>query len=91
MAMAKVQVYLPAAELRALHVVARRQKRRVADLVREAVRQVWWRENPSGPIALWDGLFAGPSMDHAAACCCIRRAVIAQAENAFVDTACGAR
>jgi len=67
MAMVKVQVYLPAAELRALHVVARRQKRRVADLVREAVRQVWLRENPSGPIALWDGLFAGSSMDPAAA------------------------
>lgn len=67
MAMVKTQVYLPAAELRALHVVARRQNRRVADLVRQAVRQVWLRENPSGPIALWDGPFAGSAMDHDAA------------------------
>lgn len=67
MAMVKTQVYLPAAELRALHAVARRKKRRVADLVREAVRQVWLRENPRGPIALWDGPFAGSSTDHDAA------------------------
>jgi len=67
MAMVKTQVYLPAAELRALHVVARRQNRKVADLVREAVRQVWLREIPSGPIALWDGPFAGSSTDHDAA------------------------
>jgi hypothetical protein len=67
MAMVKTQVYLPAAELRALHAVARRQKRPVADLVREAVRRVWLHENPSGPIALWDGPFAGSSADHDAA------------------------
>jgi len=67
MAMVKVQIYLPASGLRALQVVARRQKRRVADLVREAVRQIWLRENPSSPIALWDGPFSGSSMNHAAA------------------------
>lgn len=67
MSMVKTQVYMPAAELRALHAVAKRKKRKVADLVREAIRQVWLGEEPSGPVALWDGPFAGSSADHDAA------------------------
>ncbi len=67
MAMVKTQVYLPADELRMLHRVARAKKRRVADLVREAVRTVWLRPAPSGPVALWDGPFTGSSSDHEAA------------------------
>ena len=64
MSMVKTQVYLPAAELRALHRVARQKKRPVAELVREAVRAVWLREPPSGPIALFDGEIQGSSLDH---------------------------
>ena len=64
MAMVKTQVYLPAEELRALHVVARRKKRKVAELVREAVRRVWLQTTPTGPVALWDGPFAGSAAEH---------------------------
>ena len=38
--MVKTQVYLPAAELAALHRVAKAKKRRAADLVREAIRVI---------------------------------------------------
>jgi len=66
--MVKTQVYLPAEELRALHRLARRSKRPVADLVREAVRAVWLRGTPAeGPVALWRGPFRGSSVEHEAA------------------------
>ncbi|MSP63674.1 MAG: hypothetical protein EXR72_25680 [Myxococcales bacterium] len=67
MSMVKTQVYLPREELKALHRVARERRRRVADLVREAVRSVWLRPVATGPVALWDGPFAGSSADHDAA------------------------
>jgi hypothetical protein len=67
MRMVKTQVYLREEELTALHRVARRQKRPVAELVREAVRAKWLRVAPSGPVALWDGPFDGSSRDHDAA------------------------
>jgi hypothetical protein len=67
MAMRKTQVYLPADELAALHKIARKQKRRVAELVREAVRTVWLRPADDGPVKLWNGPFAGSSVDHDAA------------------------
>ena len=62
--MVKTQVYLPENELRALHRVAKRKKRRVADLVRDAIRAQYLRGAPSGPVAVWDGPFAGSSADH---------------------------
>jgi hypothetical protein len=62
--MVKTQVYLPKAELQALHRVAKREKRAVAELVRDAVRTKWLREPPNGPVALWEGPFAGSSVDH---------------------------
>ncbi len=65
--MVKTQVYLPAAELAALHRLAKAKKRRVADLVREAIREAYLRPPPSGPVALWDGPFSGSSSDHDAA------------------------
>ena len=67
MKMVKTQVYLPAKELAELHAVARRTGRRVADLVREAVRTVWLPSTSSGPVALWDGPFEGSATDHDAA------------------------
>lgn len=63
----KTQVYLPEKELAALHRVAKAKKRRVADLVREAVREKYLRAGPPGPVAIWDGPFAGSSADHDAA------------------------
>jgi len=67
MSMRKTQVYLPAADLRALHGVARRTGRGMADLVREAVRTVWLRAEPEGPVALCRGVLRGTSSEHDAA------------------------
>lgn len=62
MGMVKVQVYLPARELSSLHREARR--RRVAELVREAVRQVWLRSEASGPVAIIPGPLPRCSAEH---------------------------
>jgi hypothetical protein len=62
--MVKTQVYLRDEELAALHGVAARSGRSVADLVREAIRRVWLRPETDGPVALWDGPPARTSVDH---------------------------
>lgn len=62
--MAKTQVYLRSEELDALHGVAERSGRSVADLVREAIRRVWLRPEAQGPVALWDGMPSHTSVDH---------------------------
>lgn len=64
MAMVKTQVYLPEEELRALHKVAKKKGRPVAELVREAIRKVWLRKPTQGPVALWDGVLGGGANDH---------------------------
>ena len=60
----KTQVYLTKEDLEALHRAARRSRRPVAELVREAVRRVWIRPAAQGPVALWDGTPARTSVDH---------------------------
>ena len=67
MAMMKTQVYLPKEDLEALHRVARKKGRPVAELIREAVRERWLKKTPEGPVAIWDGPFEGSSVDHDAA------------------------
>ena len=62
--MIKTQVYLREEELDALHQVAERSGRSVADLVREAIRKVWLRPAANGPVGLWDGDPRRPSVDH---------------------------
>lgn len=62
--MTKMQVYLRDDELEALHEAARRSGRSVAELVREAVRQVWLRPQNRGPVALWEGEVRRTSVDH---------------------------
>jgi hypothetical protein len=62
--MTKTQVYLRDDELEALHAVADRSGRRVADLIREAIRRVWLRPVGQGPVALWDGPPARTSVEH---------------------------
>jgi hypothetical protein len=62
--MVKTQVYLRGEELEALHSVAQRSGRSVADLVREAIRRVWLRPDAQGPVALWDGSPPRSSMEH---------------------------
>ena len=62
--MVKTQVYLGAHELEALHQIAVRTDRKVAELIREAIRRVWLQPEPGGPVALWDGEPRRPSVDH---------------------------
>ncbi len=62
--MIKTQIYLRPEELEALHRIAERSGRSVAGLVREALRRVWLRPTGQGPVALWDGDPARPSIDH---------------------------
>lgn len=62
--MVKTQVYLPHEDLEALRKTAQRSGRSVADLVREAIRRVWLRQTPDGPVALWDGTPSRTSIDH---------------------------
>lgn len=65
MAMSKTQVYLPAEDLKQLKRIARKKKRRIADLVREAVQKTWLQRSSIGPVALYDGPVEGvPSLDH---------------------------
>ena len=62
--MVKTQVYLPEEDLKALQRVASRSGRSVAALVREAIRRVWLRPAPTGPVALWDGEPTRISVEH---------------------------
>ena len=62
--MVKTQVYLGAEELAALHRVAARSRRSMADLIREAVRRVWLHPVGKGPVGLWDGEPTRTSVDH---------------------------
>jgi hypothetical protein len=62
--MVKTQVYLGPEELDALHQVAARSDRSVADLIREAIRRVWLRPAREGPVALWNGAPKRTSVDH---------------------------
>jgi hypothetical protein len=62
--MVKTQVYLPEAELAALHRLAKAKKRPVAELVREAIREKYLRPPAAGPVAIWTGPFSGSSSDH---------------------------
>ena len=64
--MEKTQVYLRKEELEALREAAERQGRSVADLVREAIREVVLkpRTNAKGPVAIWDGKPKRTSIDH---------------------------
>ncbi len=65
--MVKTQIYLPIEDLRALHRLAKTRKRPVAELVREAIREQYLRPPTGGPVAIWDGPFAGSSSDHESA------------------------
>ncbi len=61
--MTKTQIYFPDDELARLHKLAKRSKKSVAALVREAVRATWLRPRGKGPIALYSGT-ARSSADH---------------------------
>jgi hypothetical protein len=62
--MEKTQVYLPKEELDALREAAARSGRSIADIIRDAIRQVVLRPKASGPVAIWDGQPKRTSIDH---------------------------
>jgi len=62
--MEKTQIYLRKDELDALRAAAKRSGRSMAELVREAIRQVVLRPESSGPVAIWDGELRRTSIDH---------------------------
>ena len=62
--MTKTQIYFLDAELKALHQLAGRRKKSVAELVRQAVRTELLKTGPRGPVALWDGEPRRTSTDH---------------------------
>ena len=62
--MTKIQVYLPDGAAKALRRLAKKRKRSVADLAREALERVWLREPAAGPVGLFHGLSRGSSTDH---------------------------
>ena len=51
--MVKTQIYLPSEDLEALRKTAQSTGRSVSDLVREAIKRVWIRSAPDGPVDLW--------------------------------------
>jgi hypothetical protein len=62
--MEKTQVYLPKEELDALREAAARSGRSVAEIIREAIRQVVLKPQAAGPVAIWDGKPKRTSIDH---------------------------
>jgi Ribbon-helix-helix protein, copG family len=62
--MEKTQVYLPKKELDALRAAAARSGRSVAEIIRDAIRQVVLKPPSEGPVAIWDGEPKRTSLDH---------------------------
>jgi plasmid stability protein len=62
--MEKIQVYLPKEELGALRKAAARTGRSVAEVVRDAIREVVLKPQSSGPVAIWDGELKRSSLEH---------------------------
>ena len=62
--MEKTQIYFRKEELEALRKTAARSGRSVAELVRDAVRQVVLKPRSAGPVALWDGKPKRTSIEH---------------------------
>jgi hypothetical protein len=60
----KTQIYLRKEELDALRKAAARSGRSVAEIVRDAIRQVVLKPQAGGPVALWDGEPKRPSVEH---------------------------
>jgi Ribbon-helix-helix protein, copG family len=62
--MVRTQLYLPKEELKALHAVAKRTGKSVAQVVREAVRKVWLLEPPDSIVGLADATTTLTSDEH---------------------------
>ncbi|RTL71158.1 MAG: CopG family transcriptional regulator [Hyphomicrobiales bacterium] len=62
--MEKTQVYLPKEELDAVREAAARSGRSIAEIIRDAIRQVLLKPQTDGPVAIWDGQPKRSSSDH---------------------------
>lgn len=62
--MEKTQVYLRKEELEALRKAAARSGRSVAEIVREAIREVVLKPQTTGPVAIWNGKPKRAAIDH---------------------------
>ena len=62
--MERLQVHLRKDELDALRQAAARSGCSVAEVVRDAIRDVVCRPPASGPVAIWDGEPKGSALDH---------------------------
>jgi len=62
--MIKTQVYLREEELDALRRAAKRSGRSIAEMIRQAIREVWLRPEAEGPVALWSGVPGRTSVEH---------------------------
>lgn len=62
--MEKTQIYLRKEELEALRDEAERSGRSVAEVVREAIRQVVLKPAGDGFVGLWDGPLRKSSVEH---------------------------
>ena len=62
--MEKTQVYFPKEELEAIRQAAARSGRSIAQVIRDAVRQVVLKPADSGPVAIWDGKPKRSSLEH---------------------------
>jgi len=67
--MTKTQVYLPEEQLAALHEVAKRERKSVAAVIRDAIGEALGKRSISkqrgrGPVALWAGKPKRTALDH---------------------------
>ena len=62
--MEKTQVYLRKEELDALRQAAARSGRRIAEIIRDAIRQAVLKPQAAGPVAIWDSKPKRTSIDH---------------------------
>jgi len=62
--MEKTQVYFPKEELDAIRRAAARSGRSIAQVIRDAVRQVVLKPPGSGPVAIWDGKPKRTALEH---------------------------
>ena len=62
--MEKTQVYLRKEELDAVREAAARSGRSIADIIRDAIRQVVLKPADAGPVAIWDGQPKRSSVEH---------------------------
>jgi ribbon-helix-helix CopG family protein len=62
--MKKTQIYLRKEELDALREASAQSGRSIAEILREAIRQIVLKPRTSSPVAIWDDKPKRTSIDH---------------------------